>query len=307
MVMDSSESSKVTPAISKIAMFFSAILMGNVGLFVTLLGNYSVFTIVLLRGLFGTLFLTLVLVFRKSFSKNFFKEVFTNHWKTLLLIALVNPLVILFYFLVIIISGYAIAAFLLYTGGIFLIFFLMISGEERVSKVNIICLCLALFGIGIIMEVWHIENITFGFLFGIFSGISLGALTFFKKKIYNMRRENKGIFIMRGDFDIFLAWWGTLTLFIFFPLSGLEIFTLGFSDLIVSLLLGLLPTALAFVLYNIGLRNDIGADIVLLSYFEPVMATINTAIFYGELSILTILGGSLILAANFIIHWYNSR
>jgi drug/metabolite transporter (DMT)-like permease len=122
-----------------------------------------------------------------------------------------------------------------------------------------------------------------------------------------MRRENKGLFIMRGDFDIFLAWWGTLTLFIFFPLSGLEIFTLGFSDLIVSLLLGLLPTALAFVLYNIGLRNDTGADIVLLSYFEPVMATINTAIFFGELSFFTVLGGSLILAANFIIHWYNSR
>ncbi|TXT58869.1 MAG: conserved membrane protein of unknown function [Promethearchaeota archaeon] len=307
MVKDSSEKREVSPLTSKLSMFFSAILMGNVGLFVTLLGSYSVFTIALLRGLFGTLFLSILLVFRKSLSRNFLKEVFQNHWKLLALIAVVNPLVILFYFMVIIISGYAIAAFLLYTGGIFLVIFLMLSGEEKVSKTNIICLCIALGGIAVIMEIWNVENISIGFLFGILSGFSLGALTFFKKKIYNIRRRDEEFLIIRGDFDIFLAWWGTLTLFLFFPIGGWDLLKLDLMDIFISLLLGLFPTALAFALYNVGLRNDKGADIVLLSYFEPVMATINTAIFLGELSPFTILGGSLILLANFAIQWFNSR
>ena len=70
-------------------------------------------------------------------------------------------------------------------------------------------------------------------------------------------------------------------------------------------MLGLIPTALAFTLYNVGVKKDKGGNIVILSYIEPVMATINTAIFLKNLSIFTVIGGILILLSNYIMLKYS--
>jgi drug/metabolite transporter (DMT)-like permease len=76
-------------------------------------------------------------------------------------------------------------------------------------------------------------------------------------------------------------------------------------DFVIILLLGLIPTALAFTLYNVGVKKDKGGNIIILSYFEPVMATINTAIFLQNLSPFTIIGGLFVLLANFITLKYS--
>ncbi|GAH89681.1 unnamed protein product [marine sediment metagenome] len=61
------------------------------------------------------------------------------------------------------------------------------------------------------------------------------------------------------------------------------------------------------MLYNIGVKNDKGGNIVIISYFEPIMATILMVIIFGTLSIFTIIGGSLILTANMIVLKYSSK
>ncbi len=91
----------------------------------------------------------------------------------------------------------------------------------------------------------------------------------------------------------------------FLPIGGSELLRLSLIDIIFSLILGFFLTALAFTLYNVGLKNDTGGSIIILSYFEPVMATINTAIFLKNLSIFTVVGGVLILLANLIILKYS--
>ena len=73
------------------------------------------------------------------------------------------------------------------------------------------------------------------------------------------------------------------------------------------MLLGLIPTALAFVLHNVGTKNDKGGNILILAFFEPVVATINTIIFLKIFSIYTIIGGALILIANIIVLKYSSE
>ncbi|MFX0031322.1 MAG: DMT family transporter [Candidatus Hodarchaeota archaeon] len=290
------------PTTSKVCMFLSGIFMGNVGIFVTLLSSFSIYTIVLLRGIFGTIFLTGFMVISKSLSKDFLKQNFKLHWKYLLLLCITNPLVIFLYFLNISITGYAFAAFLLYTSGIFLLLFLIITKEEKISKINIISFFLAIIGVAIIMEFWNVNLMSIGILLGILSGINLALLVYSKKKIYNYRMKNQQEFKFKGNFDIFLSWFSTLLLIIFFlPLGMVELINLNLVDIFISILLGLIPTALAFTLYNVGVKNDKGGSIVILSYFEPVMATINTAIFLKNLSIFTIIGGTLILAANIII------
>ena len=285
------------PTVSKISMFFSGIFMGNVGIFISLLSGYPVYSIVFFRGIFGAVFLVIFMLITRSFSFTFFKESFKMHWKYLIIIAITNPLVVFLYFLNITLTGYAFAAFLLYSSGVFLLIFLVITKEEKVSKINFISFILAIVGISIIMEFWTGQILILGIGVGILSGFCLGILIYSKKKIY----KNRGKINSNGNFDAFLTLWSTLFLIIpFLPLGITDLFRITNLDLVIIIMLGLIPTALAFTLYNVGVKKDKGGNIVILSYFEPVMATINAAIFLNNLSIFTIIGGFFVLSANII-------
>ncbi|MHA1233640.1 MAG: DMT family transporter [Promethearchaeota archaeon] len=302
MTIEELDDDHFSPKVSKISMFLSGIFMGNVGIFISLLSGYPIYSIVLFRGIFGAAFLILFMIITRSFSITFFKECFKMHWKHLIILAIANPLVVFLYFMNIALTGYAFAAFLLYTSGVFLLIFLVITKEDKVSKINFISFILAIAGISIIMEFWTGQVLILGIVLGIFSGFCLGILIFYKKKMYKIRGKNKS----NGNFDAFLTLWSTLFLiFPFLPLGITDLFRITILDLVFILLLGLIPTALAFTLYNIGVKKDKGGNIIILSYFEPVMATINTAIFLNNLSIFTIIGGFFVLLANFITLRYS--
>ena len=302
MTKEELNGARFNPTISKISMFLSGILMGNVGIFISLLSGYSVFSIVLFRGISGAFFLTLFMLITRTFSFTSFKKYFKMHWKILIVIGIANPLVVTLYFLNIILTGYAFAAFLLYTSGVFLLIFLVLTKEDKVSKVNFISFILAVIGISIIMEFWTGQILILGIVLGIFSGFCLGILIFSKKKIYNKRGKNNS----DGNFDAFLTLWSTLFLiFPFLPFGFTDLFRITILDLVYILMLGLIPTAIAFTLYNVGVKKDKGGNIIILSYFEPVMATINTAIFLKNLSIFTIIGGFFVLLANYITLKYS--
>lgn len=297
---------KATPTISKIAMLLSGICMGTVSLFIILLKNYSIYSIVFFRGLFGTFFLTIVMFFTKSFSISFIKESFKYHWKYLIIIAVTNPLVIFFYFITIKVSGSAFAVFLLYTNGIYLLLLLTFTREEKISKLNYICFTLAIIGVFIIMEFWTGNILLQGLLFGLISGFTLGILIFSKKKIYNNRKKIGFHLMKRGNFDVLLTWFSTLFILILFsPFGFNDLFNLTLSDLFISLSLGFIPTAFAFTLYNIGVKNDHAGNIILLSYSEIIVAVIINLFFFPAFSIFTIIGGCLVILANIIILRFN--
>jgi len=302
MPIEELNEARFNPTVSKISMFLSGIFMGNVGIFISLLSGYPIYSIVLFRGIFGAAFLIIFMLITRSFSITFFKECFKLHWKYLIILAIANPLVVFLYFLNITLTGYAFAAFLLYTSGVFLLIFLVLTKQDKVSKINFVSFILAIVGISVIMEFWTGQVLILGIVVGIFSGFCLGILIFSKKKIYKVRGKIKS----NGNFDAFLTLWSTLFLiFPFLPFGITDLFRITILDLIVILMLGLIPTALAFTLYNVGVKKDKGGNIIILSYFEPVMATINTAIFLKSLSIFTIIGGFFVLLANYITLRYS--
>ena len=94
-------------------------------------------------------------------------------------------------------------------------------------------------------------------------------------------------------------------IFLFLPLGYADLVRLTPIDIIFALVLGLVPTALAFWLYNVGVKNDKGGNIIILAYFEPIMAVFNTIVVLQIFSIFTIIGGSLILIANIIVLKYS--
>lgn len=206
------------------------------------------------------------------------------------------------YFESIILTNYAIAAFLIYINGIFVLILLVATKLERVAKINILSFILAIIGVAIIMEFWTGQGLTLGILLGILSGVILAIQIYFMKRIYIFREKNPTKIKTKGNIDILLAWWPTLfIIFFFLPVGVLDLARVTAIDASWIIILGLIPTALAFVLYNIGIKNDKGGNIIILSYFEPVVATINTVIFLQTFSIYTIIGGSLILLANILI------
>jgi len=230
------------------------------------------------------------------------------HWKALIISGAIYPFLIYLYFFSILLYGYAIAAFLLYTGGVFVLIFIAISGMEKVSKVTIISFILAIIGVMIIMELWNSQAFSLGLLFGLLSGLTLAVFIFCKKIIYNKRnKRNNDLENLRtnGDFDIFLAFFHTLFIvIIFLPVGFNDLPKITLVELIFALLLGLIPTALAFYLHNVGVKKDKGGNIIIISFIEPVVATILTVLILRTLSIFTIIGGSLILIANFIVLRY---
>ena len=305
-----SENTKTSPLKSQISMLLSGICMGVVGLFVSFLGHYHLSTVVLLRGIFGVFFLTLFMIKTHSFSREFFNESFRFHWKALIISGLIYPFVIYLYFLSITIYGYAIAAFLLYTSGIFVLLLIILTKMEKVSKINIVSFVLAILGVGIIMEFWNSPPLSLSLMIGISSGIALSFFIFYKKIIYNKRKtlEQELKLKAKGDFDVFLAFFHALFLiFIFLPFGANDLPKLTYIEWMFAVLLGLIPTAFAFTLYNIGVKKDKGGNIIILSYVETVVATIITIIFLNVFSIYTIIGGVLIILANIIVLKYSGR
>ena len=152
------------------------------------------------------------------------------------------------------------------------------------------------------MEFWNGLFLTNGIILGILSGLCMAIHMFAAKKIYKKRRNVQINVNSRGNFDAFLSWWVTISLIIpYFPFGITDLSKFSLMDLLISLMIGFFPTALAYILYNIGVKNDKGGNIIILSYLEPVVATINTAIFLRNLSIFTIIGGSLIILTNILI------
>ncbi|MHA1898699.1 MAG: hypothetical protein ACTSU2_15010, partial [Promethearchaeota archaeon] len=94
----------------------------------------------------------------------------------------------------------------------------------------------------------------------------------------------------------------TLFLVIFFlPLSYELLYELNALQWFAGFMLGTLSGGVAFSLYNFGLIKDKQGDVIILSYIEPVVATIINICFLGGISYLVIVGGVIVLLSNLII------
>ncbi|HMF34285.1 MAG TPA: DMT family transporter [Candidatus Lokiarchaeia archaeon] len=279
-------------------MLLAGSLMGFVGLFVNVLVAPP-WVIACIRGAFGSFFLTLFLIFRRSIKQ--IKLIKVN-WPAAILLALSNSFTILLYFMTIISSGLAFGAFILYTGGIFAVLFMRIFLKEKILTLHYFAFALATGGVALIMEFWTGDFWNIGLVTGILSGICLGGNTLSKKIYYKELGSRACIGGEYPETPTILAWWATLTMGLIFLIPSAFYFTNApFPNVGIALLFGLVPTAIAFASFNFGLRADEGGDVLILSYSEPVVATI-VGIFLGQTpSIFLLFGGAAIILANALI------
>ncbi|MHA2000405.1 MAG: DMT family transporter [Promethearchaeota archaeon] len=283
-------------------MLISASCMAIVGIFVRYM-PLSVFGVVEFRGIFGFLWTSLLIILlrKTSIIRKMWKT-----WKFLFIFIIVNSLCIMFYFMAILLTGLSAGAFLLYLGPLFAVYFLKVGLKEEVSRATYLSYAFAVAGLLLIMRPWSDGHFNAGFIFGILSAVFLGGLSFLKK--YYFMKMDRGEFLedeSKDDVSYGLTWFSTLGLAASFSSSiFFEGGNMATMDAVVpGLLLGLIPTTLGFTFYNFALQGDRGGHIIILSYMEPVVASITGILIDpAEFHALIILGGALIMLGNVIVN-----
>jgi len=258
------------------AIFFSAILMGTVSIFIRNTGS-DPFFVTFLRLSFATVFL---LPFVFSGEKKF------RIGKPLIALALFNLLTIVSYINAIQNIEAGTAALLLYTAPIYVLIFAIIQGEKIEGK-TLISLPLGFLGLYLMLSPYAELNL--GLISGIISGISYAIVFVLTKKVKDT-----------SPFQVtfFNVFFGSLLLL---PYS-----MLNFTDFPIfwSIGLGLIPTAIPFTLFIYGVRSVKLQKAPIIALIEPFFAALVGFLYFGEiLSATQILGGIMILSATSIILW----
>ncbi|MHA1847320.1 MAG: DMT family transporter [Promethearchaeota archaeon] len=286
--------------IYRLFMLISASSMATVSLFINFM-PISVFGVVEYRGLFGWAWLTLFLILRGKM-----KVVchILRYKKILVFLILTNTLTILFYFLSIKDSGAAVGAFLLYFGNIVALIFMKLIFHEKVTRLVLVSYIVAFTGIFFIMAPWNHGISIFGMLFGLLSALMLGLLNTFKKYIFKLEsRMPVNRQLNKEELASSISWFVTLGLclsffFVFF-IEVPVIFSL--ESVLGGMILGLIPTAIAFTLFNIAFQRDTGGNIFIVSYTEPLFATLIDIFIFKNLNIFVLIGGALVIFANLAV------
>ncbi len=291
--------------VARVSMFLAGAFMGSVGLFVTYLTKelgMQVFAAVEFRGLFGIVWVTIIMAATRRLHA--IKAVL-RHWRLVFAVTALSVLTIFLYFVTIITAGLAIAAFLLYVGNLVAVIFMRVFLKEPMPRTTYVAYGLALAGV-LVMEPWGDASLSWGIFTGICSAIVLGLMNMSKKLIFRKEGTTLGNSSITGiplpDLSFGLTWYTTLGLVASFSfawfIDGQAMAT--WQAILPATFLGLIPTALAFTLFNYGLKSDKGGNVLIISYAEPIIASIFQLLFFGGIPLPVWIGGALIIVGNVI-------
>ncbi|MDM5328990.1 DMT family transporter [Neobacillus sp. CF12] len=168
--------------------------------------------------------------------------------------------------------------------------------REQLSIKKIVCIGVAI--ISMLMIVGEGLNASrsddlLGLSFGLIAAAFYAALLLLNKFIKDM-----------GKLELTIIQLGTTTLLLMpyvFLTSGLGIFEVSSSSIPFILILGIINTGIGFWLFFSGMEKLKGQSIAMLSYVDPFVAILISAIILKEqMTIVQILGGVLLLGSTFV-------
>ena len=260
-----------------IYIFLSGILWGTIGIFVKTLSSLGADSSLIM---FMRMFFAFVIMFTVAFV-NHGRKIILHDRKALIFCALLgiisNGLFNIFYTASIKINGMAIACVLMYTAPVFTALASRIIFHEKFSGLKIFALILNI--LGCILTVtggnFSRDNIVLtGILAGLGSGFGYGMAAIFAKAA--CERTDDLIVSVYGFFFavIFLLIFRTPN--VNFAIANPKILLMG-------ILYGLIPTALAYLVYYNGLRKVHDTSRVpVIASIEPVAAVLIGMLIYNE-------------------------
>ncbi len=268
----------------------AAVIWGTYGLFVRAL-DYSPEYILFYRFFFGFAGLLVYISIRDGLVT---LKPLLGHWKWMLVPAFLTGLSWLAYTYSLMFTSVANAAFLIYTAPVFTVIFAPLILKENLEARTVVALVVSLLGTAAIMgynSLFTAGSSLLGDLFALFGGMTYGFLALFLKK------APAGVLGLPSN--VLLS--GLISLALLpFALVSFNQFT--WNGILILLLLGLFQQTFGTSLFHLGLRKVKAQHAGILTYAEPLAATLMAAIFlYEGITWGSIVGGSLIVIGGMIV------
>ena len=276
---------------AKLEMIISMVIFGTIGL-VRRSIPYSSAMIASFRGVIATLLLLLIhLVRRQKFDRTALKA---NMAKLLISGAMIG------FNWVLLFEAYryttvSVATVCYYMAPVFIMISSPFTLSEKITAKKTVCIILALVGVVLVSGVLEpgsmnsSDNLK-GVLFGLGAALLYACVVTINKEIKNVSGMDRTIFQMAPAALAVLPYW-LLT-------DNVSAITLEVEPVIMLLVAGIINTALAYDLYFASIASLSAQSAALMSYIDPVVAIILSAVVLKEgLSAVSILGVILVLGS----------
>ena len=276
---------------AKLEMIISMVIFGTIGL-VRRSIPYSSAMIASFRGVIATLLLLLIhLVRRQKFDRTALKA---NMAKLLISGAMIG------FNWVLLFEAYryttvSVATVCYYMAPVFIMISSPFTLSEKITAKKTVCIILALVGVVLVSGVLEPGSMTSsdnlkGVLFGLGAALLYACVVTINKEIKNVSGMDRTIFQMAPAALAVLPYW-LLT-------DNVSAITLEVEPVIMLLVAGIINTALAYDLYFASIASLSAQSAALMSYIDPVVAIILSAVVLKEgLSAVSILGVILVLGS----------
>ncbi len=280
----------ITERIGYLQVIGAAMVWGSYGLFVRAL-DCSPLYILAHRFLFG--FIGLLIFFSLTRGLASLKPAL-SHWKWMLLPALVTAFSWLAYTYALANTSVANAVFLVYTAPVYTVFFAPIFLGEKLEARTVAALAISLLGTGAIIgysSLFSAGSNLPGDLAAIFGGITYGFLTLVLKRAPTAVLGLPSSFLVTGLIALAML-----------PYVLLSFNQFHWQTMLLLLGLGLTQQTLGSTLFHLGLRSVKAQHVGIMTYIEPLAATLMAALFlYEALTWGAIVGGFLIITGGMMV------
>lgn len=169
--------------------------------------------------------------------------------------------------------------------------------KESLSTRKIVCILIALVGLFLILQTGEGSNSqSYNHIIGILYGAS-GAILYAIVVILNKYIKGISAFTITL-IQLFVA--SIILLPFVVSDNALRLTLMDMKSWIAMILLGIIHTGFAYLLYFSAIKEVEGQSIAILSYIDPIFAVFISSVFLGEpMGVLQILGGVLILGSTY--------
>lgn len=283
---------------AKLRNITAMLIFGTIGLFVKNI-ELSSSEIALTRGFIGGVTLILATIF---FKKKISFEAIKNNLYLLIFSGLAVGLNWIFLFQGYKYTSISNATLSYYFAPVFVTILAPFVLKEKLTLSKFLCVLMALVGMFCIVGV---DGINGGSdLIGIFYGLLAAG---FYASVILMNKFLKGIDSIEITVVQLISATITLLPYVLY-VEGLGILSVSSASIPYILILGIVHTGIAYLLYFSSLQGLKGQTIAVLSYIDPVFAIIISAVILKEqLGLLQIIGGILILGSSFLSEFLNRK
>lgn len=189
-----------------------------------------------------------------------------------------------------------------YFAPVFVVLLSPIFLKERLTPIKVGCILTALGGMFLIVGIGGGEgkNHVIGISYGLAAAILYASVVILNKHLKGLSGLETTLIQISAATFVLLPY--------ILLTERIQIFDLGIRSAVFLVILGLIHTGLAYLMYFTGMKKLKGQTVAVLSYFDPISAILMSGLFLREkLTVLQIFGGFLILGATLFSEAYDRK